>query len=148
MTTDEGTLEAIWIKRMKRGPMDPQTRARTVAQHGLEGNANVGLRRQVTIISAEAWARAEAEVGSPIDPAMRRANLMVRGLDLAHTRGRVLRVGACRIEIGGETRPCHRMDEAAPGLRQALDPDWRAGIYGVVLDDAEIAVGEPVVWDE
>ncbi len=128
--------------------MDPYERARTIAHHGLEGNANVGLRRQVTIISAESWAAAQQAVGKAVDPGARRANLMVSGIELANSRGQVLRVGACRIEIGGETRPCHRMDEACDGLRNALDPDWRAGIYGVVLDDAEIATGNPVVWED
>ena len=47
---------------------------------------------------------------------------------LAHTRGRVLRVGPCRLAIGGELTPCERMDEAAPGLRAALQPDWRGGV--------------------
>jgi MOSC domain-containing protein YiiM len=38
------------------------------------------------------------------------------------------------------------MDEALPGLREALRPNWRAGVYGEVLNDGEIAVGDPVQW--
>ncbi len=31
-------------------------------------------------------------------------------------------------------------------MREALMPDWRAGAYGEVLDDGEIAVGDAVRW--
>lgn len=51
----EGRLEAIWIKRAKRGPMDPAPRARLVAGRGIAGNANQGGRRQVTVIARETW---------------------------------------------------------------------------------------------
>lgn len=142
-----GELEAIWIKRARRGPMAPVEGARLVADRGIVGNANQGGRRQVTIIEREAWARALEDLGEPIEPSARRANLLVSGVELRERRGGILRVGACRIHIRGETRPCRRMDEAAPGLRAALEPEWRAGAYGVVLDDGEIRVGDPVAWE-
>ena len=52
-----GTLEAIWIKRMKRGPMDSVEMATLEKGVGLMGNANQGGRRQVTIIEREVWER-------------------------------------------------------------------------------------------
>jgi MOSC domain-containing protein YiiM len=39
------------------------------------------------------------------------------------------------------------MDEALPGLRQAMRIDWGGGVFAEVLDDGEIAVGDPVEWD-
>ena len=67
--------------------------------------------------------------------------------DLVGARGRVLRVGGCRLRVLGETRPCERMDEALDGLREAMKPAWGGGAFAEVLDDGLIAVGDPVGWD-
>jgi MOSC domain-containing protein YiiM len=136
-----GKLEAIWIKRFRRGPMDRKDSAELRAGRGLESNANQGGKRQVTLISKEAFAAVSAELRADIDPGWRRANLMVSGIDLRESRGRILSVGGVRLRLVGETRPCERMDEAHPGLRSALSPDWRGGAYGEVLNDGAVAVG-------
>ncbi len=142
-----GRLAAIWLKRVRRGPMDPRQRATLVAGRGLVGNANQGGRRQVTLISAERWAEMMAELAADLDPTTRRANLMVQGVRLAESRGRVLRVGPCRLHIQGETRPCERMEEAWTGLQGVMARDWGGGAFAEVLDDGEIAVGDPVEWE-
>lgn len=139
-------LEAIWIKRAHRGPMDRVPRAMLRAGRGLEGNADQGGRRQVTVIAREGWRDAVADLGAAVDPGARRANLLVSGVSLADSRGRVLRVGAGELLIQGESRPCERMDEAHAGLRAALEPAWRGGVYAVALNDAELEVGAPVAW--
>jgi MOSC domain-containing protein YiiM len=141
------TLQAIWIKRFKRGPMDPVQSAELIAGQGIVGNANQGGRRQVTLIEEEVWNELMQEVGASIPPSSRRANLMIRGLSLAESRGRILCVGDCRILINGETKPCERMDEAFPGLRAAMFPDWRGGAYGEIVVGGLLTVGEPVHWE-
>ena len=148
-----GELRAIWRKRAKRGPMDPLTSAVLVAGRGLEGNANQGGRRQVTLIEEERWAEAMAELeeigeaGTDLPPVTRRANLLIAGLPLEGTRGQILRIGPCRLQIWSECTPCERMDEALPGLQQALRPHWRAGACAQVLEGGEIRVGDEVVWE-
>ncbi len=141
-------LESIWIKRFKRGPMDPAREAQLVAGRGIVGNANQGGKRQVTIISREAWDAVTRELGAEVPPQTRRANLLVRGVELANTRGRVLRVGDCRVRVYGETKPCWQMEEAHAGLQSALRPEWRGGAFAEVLDDGRIAVGDSVEWIE
>jgi MOSC domain-containing protein YiiM len=140
-----GRLERIWVKRAKLGPMDPVSRAALRASRGLVGNADQGGRRQVTLLSREHWTRITAHLPSP-DPAVRRANLLVSGIDLLDSRGATLLIGACRIRVLGETRPCERMDEACHGLRGALSGAWGGGAFGEVLDDGEIALGDAVGW--
>jgi MOSC domain-containing protein YiiM len=143
-----GRLEAIWIKRTHRGAMDPVASGSLVAGRGLVGNADQGRRRQVTLIEQEKWERLMRQLQAAISPAARRANLLISGIGLAESRDRVLWVGACRLRIAGETRPCERMDEALPGLRQAMKADWAGGVFAEVLDDGAIAVGDAVVWED
>jgi MOSC domain-containing protein YiiM len=144
--TTPGRVEAIWIKRAHGGPMDSATRAELVAGRGIVGNADQGRRRQVTLIERRSWDGVLEELGTAVEPAARRANLLVSGVSLLESRGRILRVGDCRLRINGETRPCELMDEAWPGLRDALSPAWRGGAFAEVLDDGTIEVGSPVAW--
>ena len=126
--------------------MDKAVEGQLVAGQGLVGNADQGGRRQVTLIEAEVWEALSREFGRAVDPAFRRANLLVRGISLKETKDRVVCIGSSRIRIHGETRPCELMDEALPGLREALPPDWRAGAFGEVLVGGRIAVGDTVAW--
>jgi MOSC domain-containing protein YiiM len=77
-------------------------------------------------------------------PSARRANVVIRGLDLVDTIGKRLRVGTVLIEVRGETDPCELMDRVAPGLKKALTPHRRAGVFGAVIEGGPIAVGDPV----
>jgi MOSC domain-containing protein YiiM len=128
--------------------MDPVDAGTLVAGRGLAGNADQGRRRQVTLIQRERWDALMEDLQSSAPPSARRANLMVSGIDLADTRGRIMRIGSCRVRIAGETRPCERMDEALPGLRSAMAGNWGGGVFAEVLDDGEIRVGDHVVWEE
>lgn len=142
--TSAGALERIWIKRSKNGPMDFVHQAALRANRGLVGNANQGGRRQVTILEAERWASHMLALEASLDPSRRRANLLVRGCDLRNMRGRILLVGKVRLEIAGETKPCHAMDEVLPGLQAVMRPDWGGGAFAIVLDDGIISVGDAV----
>lgn len=137
----------IWVKRVKRGPMDPLNRATVVAGRGIVGNVEQGGRRQVTVVSQAVLDRVTAALPAAPDPAMRRANLLVSDVDLVNARDRILRIGAVRIRILGETRPCERMEEAQAGLQSALEAPWGGGAFGEVLDDGEISVGDPVTLE-
>ncbi|HKS23074.1 MAG TPA: MOSC domain-containing protein [Thermoanaerobaculia bacterium] len=140
------SVKAIWIKRAHRGPMDRVERAELVAGRGVRGSANQGGRRQVSIISQEAWDAAIEELGVAVDPSARRANVMVSGVDLENSRGKLLRIGPTVVRILGEVRPCERMDEAEEGLRNALKPHWRGGVFGEIVEGGTIATGDAVAF--
>jgi MOSC domain-containing protein YiiM len=121
--------------------------AAEVDESGLVGNAERGNRRAITVISAERWRRAEADLEADLDPGLRRANLLVSGVDLVEARGRVLTVGAVQLTIGRECKPCRLMDDQHPGLKSALDADWGGGAYATVLTPGPLHVGDPVTLD-
>jgi MOSC domain-containing protein YiiM len=141
-----GKVEGIWIKRVRKGPMDAAESAAFATDKGIVGCANQGGSRQVTVIEKEVFDRIAAELPDAV-PIMRRANVMVSGVRLQGTRGQTLSLGGVRLQIKGETRPCERMDAQCPGLTSALDPEWNGGVYGVVLDDGEVSVGDAVSWE-
>jgi MOSC domain-containing protein YiiM len=143
-----GRLDAIWIKRARRGPMDAVASADLVAGRGLRGNANQGGRRQVTLLERERWEAFQRALGADLPTSARRANLVLSSVDLVRRRGHVLVVGGVRLRILGETKPCERMDEAWPGLKALMYPDWGGGAFAEVLEDGPIAVGDAVWWEE
>jgi MOSC domain-containing protein YiiM len=143
-----GRLEAIWLKRMRRGPIEAVERAILKVQQGLVSNTDQGGRRQVTLLEHEVWQALMAQVGATLPPSIRRANVLLSGIRLVNSRKRILSIGACRIRILGETKPCERMEEAYPGLQKAMYAEWAGGAFGEVLDDGEIVVGDLVRWLE
>lgn len=128
--------------------MDPREEVEMVPELGIRDNADQGGHRQVTVIQEEVFRELADTLGPRLDPAMRRANVMVRGVDLHESRGKILHLGECRILIRGETRPCERMDEALEGLRDALRPDWRGGCFGHVLVGGTVRIGDEVWLEE
>ena len=126
--------------------MDAVSSAAVDVGYGLRGNANRGGRRQITIIARERWGELAALLNADLDPRLRRANLMISGIDLAGSRGRLLRVGETLLRINGETRPCERMEEAHAGLRAAMRERWGGGAFAEVIRGGVIHVGDPVGW--
>lgn len=143
-----GKIEAIWIKRAKRGPMDPVDLAQLITGQGLVGNANQGGRRQVSFLDVDRWEHLMVEMEAAINPSQRRANILVRGLDLAKSRKRILCIGDCQIRIFCEIKPCRLMDEVWPGLKSALYPNWGGGAGGEVIAGGVINVGDEISWKE
>jgi MOSC domain-containing protein YiiM len=120
--------------------------AALVEAKGLQGSANFGSYRQVTMVALERWLAMMAELGADVDPSARRADLMVSGLDLERSRGRLINLGSCLLRVGGEVKPCERMDEAYRGLREVMGPQWGGGVWAEVLRGGDITVGDAVSW--
>ncbi len=138
-------LLAIAIRPAPRAPMELLTEAPVTLEHGVASDSRGKPgKRQVTVVAREGWAAACRDVGADVPWTGRRANFLIEGVPLAHTAGRVLRIGAVELEITGETTPCHRMEEAHTGLEAALQADWRAGVTCRVRKPGTVRVGDPV----
>jgi len=142
-----GRVERLWVKRAHRGAMDARDSIELVEGRGVDGSADRGGRRQVTILEREVWDALMGELGSDAGPETRRANVLVSGIDLRASRGRVLRLGATRVRVAGEVKPCERMEEAVTGLRALMYPEWRGGAVAHILDGGTVRVGDVVAWE-
>ncbi|MEN3746986.1 MOSC domain-containing protein [Sphingomonas sp. HF-S3] len=146
-----GTLAGIARHHRKRGPIETLDSVRVSVEKGIEGCYRGPLkpggrnRRQVTVMEAEDWAAALAEIGADLPWWQRRVNLLVAGIDLPQIEGARILIGddvVLRVTV--ECDPCVRMDELQDGLQAALRPDWRGGACTRVVAGGDIRIGEKV----
>jgi MOSC domain-containing protein YiiM len=145
-----GRLAGIARHPFPQAPMETIEHALVTREAGIAGDYRGAMKggphkRQVTLMVAEDWAAAMAEVGHNIGWEQRRANLLVEGVDLPQAAGARLRIGTdVVLEVCRETDPCERMEALAEGLRAALTPDWRGGACTRVIAPGKIAVGDEI----
>lgn len=149
-----GRLIGIARHGRPRGPIEVLEAVEVSTAEGVRGDYRGALkpgrnRRQVTVMTAEGWRDALADLGTVIAWEQRRANLLVDGLVLVEATGMRLRFGeGLVLEVTGQCDPCSRMEEIAPGLRGALLPKWRGGVTALVIEGGRIAVGDEVRIEE
>lgn len=139
-----GRLVGLAVRPAPGVPMTTRGEAAVDERLGLEGDhrSRPG-RRQLTVLTREGWDAACAELGRELPWTVRRANLLVEGLDLEGATGCRLRAGSALLEVTGETRPCRHIEVHA-GLREALEPEWRGGVTCRVLVGGRVALGTEV----
>ena len=138
-------LLGIATRSKKRAPMTLLTSATVTLECGVENDfrGRPG-NRQVTMLSKKAWQAACDELNTNLDWQLRRANLLVDNIDLFESTGKMIKIGELELLITRETDPCERMEEAVPGLFQALAKEWRGGVCCRVLRKGRINVGDKV----
>jgi MOSC domain-containing protein YiiM len=135
-------LLAIYLRPGARLPVRAVDEATAIAGQGLHGDHAGGGKRQVTLLAREAWERACAELGTTVDPSVRRANLFVEGIDLGACIGSSLQIGDVVIDVLGETRPCELLDgPGRVGLCNTLRAERRGGVYGSVRTGGRLQTG-------
>lgn len=144
MSKPAGTVIALLRRPEKRGATVDVEEIHLETTSGVEGDHSQKPHRLITILAEEAWQEATSALGENLPWQTRRANVLVRGVDLRETVSQKLSIGSCVIEIRGETMPCQQMDDAADGLCEALKPNWRGGVYGAVIEGGTIRPGDPV----
>ena len=139
----KGEVAGLARHSASRAPIETLDSTRIAIETGVEGDCHGAPGpRQVTVVSEEAWKAALAELGCELSWTLRRANLLVRGIDLRDSVGARLCSGELILEISEENPPCFVMDRQYRGLREALKPDWRAGVACRVLRGGTLRVGD------
>lgn len=141
---DSRQLLEIFVFPERRAPAQAVSEVEAIQDQGLAGDHPRTGKRQVTLLSLETWQETMGELGAALPASARRANLVVTGVDLPGSVGRRLRIGDVVIQVEGETTPCDRMEEQRAGLRDALVPRMRGGVFGRVTTGGQLRAGLPV----
>lgn len=142
------TVKGIAYRTKPKAPMTEIDRVEITCEHGVvpDFRGKPG-KRQVTLLSAQSWQDACAELGAELPWTFRRANILIDGLRFsAADVGRIIRIGEAELQVMIETDPCPRMDAQHQGLTAALLPDWRAGVCCRVLKAGMVGGGDPVQY--
>ncbi|MCA9758876.1 MAG: MOSC domain-containing protein [Candidatus Eisenbacteria bacterium] len=117
-----------------------------VAGQGVDLDHTRGSMRHVTIVFEDDWRRAAEEAGdADLDPVGRRANVLLSGGGGQGWIKQWVRLGPSLFEVKGVTAPCGVMDEFHQGLKDALEPEARAGVWGRLHASGTLRVGD--VWN-
>src|SRR4051812_15250944 len=150
-----GVLVGIARHAFPRAPMEVIEHVHVSVESGLAGDFRGAVKpgreakRQVSLIERADWDAAMAELGVDHHWSVRRANLLVEGIDLPQREGAIVRIGAeVVLEIRVECDPCSRMEEIEPGLKAALTPDWRGGALARVISGGDIRIGDEIRVEE
>ena len=140
-----GRLVGIARRKEKRAAMETLESAEVREESGVANDfRGKPGKRQVTLVSASAWAAVCEELGQEIPWTTRRANFLIEGVNFPKRTGDVIEVGGVRLLVTMEVDPCSRMEEQVAGLKQAMTPDWRGGVACTVLKGGTVRLGDDV----
>ena len=138
-----GKIVGLCIRPGRRQTPEERPSLTIAPGTGVVDDHGTSEKRQITIMAQEAWNDAAGLVDGDPSWTTRRANVLVEGVDLESLLlGGRLTLGECEISIVGETFPCDQMDEACDGLKNALLPETRGGVYGRIENAGTISVGD------
>ena len=140
------TVKAIAYRSKPKAPMTEIDSVEITCEQGVvpDFRGKPG-KRQVTLLSAQSWQDACAELEAELPWTFRRANILIDGLRFsAFDVGHIIRIGDAELQVMIETDPCPRMDAQHQGLTAALLSDWRAGVCCRVLKGGTVRLGDGV----
>ncbi len=143
MIKDSGRkILSIAVRTEKNGPMQEIDLVSASPDGGLDGDLPAPAHRRITLLSTDQWAQTTTELGANLPWHTRRANILLDGGSLEGLIGSTVRLGDLTVKVNAETKPCGLMDKIHMGLREALVPDCRGGVYGEIVEGGTIKVGD------
>ena len=149
-----GRVEAIYTAPEAKAPVVRVAEVEAEEGRGLSGDRYAeatgafsrfsGVRREVSLISAEAIRTAENEAGVHLSAGEHRRNVVVRDVDLLALIGREFAVGDAVMKGVQVCAPCGYLSkiQGQPGLRDALK--GRGGIRAQVVKSGVIREGDQI----
>ncbi|MCA9525062.1 MAG: MOSC domain-containing protein [Myxococcales bacterium] len=140
----DGVVTWIGLRPVKRGPVKVVESVEAEPSVGLIGDHYSGSsgKRHVTLLDAAHLAVIGEHLGQPpVDPALLRRNLLIRGVNLLALKDRRFRIGDVELVYTGACHPCDKMELAlGPGGWNAMR--WHGGIHARVESRGTIRVGD------
>ena len=133
------TVAGLQVCPGTRQPMKPLDAVLAVENLGLEGDrhAKPDSHRQVLLVEAETLEKLGLRVGEV------KENITTRGIALMSLpAGTQLHIGEAVLQVTAECKPCERMEELRPGLRQVLA--GQRGVLARVAQGGTLRVGDPI----
>ena len=101
-------------------------------------------KRQVSLIEREQLAEHSLALGHPsFAPGDVRSNIETEGINLVEHVGRRVQIGGAILFLYEPRKPCHKMDDLVPGLRERMENN-RQGVMAEVVQSGEIRVGDTI----
>ncbi len=151
-----GRVEAIYLRPLRRGPVNSVESVFAVTGRGLDGDhaalrVNPAGKRQISLIQYEHLPVIAALAGQPeVNAGLLRRNLLVSGINLLAARA-MFKPSPLQVQIGegvileitGACAPCSRMEALlGPGGYNAMR--GHGGVTARILTGGEIHVGDAV----
>ncbi|GAB4276916.1 MAG: MOSC domain-containing protein [Coriobacteriia bacterium] len=139
-----GRVVSVNISQKTGVRKTPVGECELVAGHGLAGDAHAGdWHRQVSLLAAESIAKM-VDAGLDVEPGDFAENITTEGLDLVSLPvGTRLRVGGTLLEVSQIGKECHNRCAIYYQAGDCVMP--REGIFAVVLEPGEVAVGDEIM---
>lgn len=140
----QGTVLALALRPEKGGVMALAESLSLTPENGVIGDHGTSKRRQVSLLDVAAWQAACSEAGATLPWTTRRSNILVQCDDLQSLVGQSIQLGTAHVQVLGEVTPCHFMDAAHDGLKDALASDWRGGVYARIIESGVVTPNDVI----
>ncbi len=140
----QGSVLALALRPEKGGAMALAESLSLTPENGVIGDHGTSKRRQVSLLDVAAWQAACSETGATLPWTTRRSNILVQCDDLQSLVGKSIQLGTAHVQVLGEVTPCHFMDAAHDGLKDALASDWRGGVYARIIESGVVTPNDVI----
>lgn len=140
-----GEVTWIGVRPARRQSMLAMDRVAAVKGSGLDGDRFKArsTNREVTFIQAEHIDAVASILGKPIEPAMLRRNVVIRGINLLALKDQEFTIGSAIFAMTGLAHPCSRMEDIlGSGGYNAMR--GHGGITARIIASGTIATGDDV----